>query len=51
MVDAVLQGAWVLYRVNKDEGDESLPFPVFRRPCQCIFSEILIGKVDYPRAM
>ena len=30
-VDVVLQGAWVLYRVNKDEGDEFLPFLVFRR--------------------
>ena len=25
MVDVVLQGAWVLYRINKGEGDESLP--------------------------
>ena len=24
-------GAWVLYRVNKDEGDKSLPFLIFRR--------------------
>ena len=31
MVDVVLQGAWILYCVNKDEGDESLPFLVFRR--------------------
>ena len=31
MVDVVLQGSWVLYRVNKDEGDESLLFLVFRR--------------------
>ena len=31
MVDVVLQGAWALYRVNKDEGDESLIFLVFRR--------------------
>ena len=30
MVD-VLQGARVLYRINKDEGDESLPFLVFWR--------------------
>ena len=27
----VRQGVWVLYRVDKDEGDESLPFPAFRR--------------------
>ena len=31
MVDVVLHGVWVLYRVNKDEGNESLPFLVFRR--------------------
>ena len=31
MIDVILQGAWVLYRINKDEGDESLPLPVFRR--------------------
>ena len=31
MVDVVLQGAWVLYRISKDEGDESLPLLVFRR--------------------
>ena len=31
MVDVVLQGAWVLYRVSKDEDDESLPLLVFRR--------------------
>ena len=24
LVDVVLQGAWVLYHVNKDEGNESL---------------------------
>ena len=23
MVDVILQGAWVLYRINKDEGDET----------------------------
>ena len=31
MVAVVLQGVWVLYRINRDEGDESLPFLVFRR--------------------
>ena len=30
MVDIVLQGTWVLYRINKDEGDESLPLLAFR---------------------
>ena len=29
MVDVVVQSARVLYRINKDEGDESLPFLVF----------------------
>ena len=31
MVDVVLQWAWVLYHVNKDEGDDSMPFLVFRK--------------------
>ena len=31
MVDVALQGARVLYRINKDEGDKSLPFLVFSR--------------------
>ena len=31
MVDVVLQGAWLMYCINKDESDESLPLPVFRR--------------------
>ena len=31
MADVVLQGARVLYRINKDEDDESLPFLVFWR--------------------
>ena len=31
MVDVVIQGAWVLYRINKDKGDESLPVLAFRR--------------------
>ena len=31
MVDDIFQGAWVLYRINKDEGDESLPLLAFRR--------------------
>ena len=30
MVDVVLQGVWVFYRINKDEGDESLPLLAFR---------------------
>ena len=31
MADVVLQGERVLYRINKDEDDESLPFLVFWR--------------------
>ena len=31
MIDAVIQCAWVLYRINKDKGDESLPLLAFRR--------------------
>ena len=31
LVDVVLQRAWVLYRIKKDEGDEPLPVPAFRR--------------------
>ena len=31
MVDVLLQGAWVLYRINSDEGDESLLLLAFRR--------------------
>ena len=31
MIDVVRQGVWVLYRIKKDEGDESLPLLAFRR--------------------
>ena len=31
MVDVALQGARILYRINKNEGDESLSFLVFLR--------------------
>ena len=31
MVDVVPQNARVLYRINKDKGDESLPLLAFRR--------------------
>ena len=31
MVDVVLQGAWVLYRINRDEDDESLSLVAFQR--------------------
>ena len=32
MLDVVIQGAWVLYCINKDKGNESLPLLAFRRP-------------------
>ena len=35
MIDVVLQNAWVLYDINKDEGDESLPL------LDCNFFKIL----------
>ena len=31
MVDVILQGVWVLYGINKNERDESLPLLAFRR--------------------
>ena len=31
MVDVVIQGAWVWYRINKDKANESLPLLAFRR--------------------
>ena len=31
MVDVVIRVAWVLNRINKDKGDESLPLQEFRR--------------------
>ena len=30
LIDVVLQGAWILYRINKDEGDETLPLLAFQ---------------------
>ena len=37
MVDVVIQGAWVLYRINKDKGDDSLPLLAFRRHVVTVF--------------
>ena len=31
MVAVAPQGVWVLHRINRDEGDESLPVLAFRR--------------------
>ena len=40
MVDVVPQSEWVLYRINKDEGNESLPLLAFRRDTvNAIFSK------------
>ena len=30
-VDVVIQGTWVLYLINNDKGDKSLPLLAFRR--------------------
>ena len=49
MVDVVLQGAWVLYFVNNDEGDE--PMPLFEDILSMHFFLNIQRKVDYPRAM
>ena len=52
MVDVVLQGVWVLYRINKDEGNKSLPPLVFRfeEIMSILFFSKIQGKADYPRA-
>ena len=43
MVDVVLQVVCVLYRINKDEGnDEPFPLQAFRR--DIVFSEIFNGR-------
>ena len=31
MIDAIIQGGWVLYRINKNKGDDSLPLRAFWR--------------------
>ena len=41
MVDVVLQNAWVLHCINKDEGDDFLRALSFRRDAVFDFSEIL----------
>ena len=48
MVDVVLQGVRALYRINKDENDESLPLLGFRRD---VFSVLYSKEADCPRAM
>ena len=44
MIDVVIQGAWVFYRINKDKGDESASSTFSKTCCQCNFSEILKGR-------
>ena len=41
MVDVVLQNAWALHCINKDEGGEFLLLLSFRRDVVFYFSEIL----------
>ena len=45
LVDVILQGMWVLYRINKGEDNETLSRLVFRRDvANTFFSEIFKGK-------
>ena len=37
MIDVALQGAWVLYSISKDKGDESVPPSAFRRYAVTVF--------------
>ena len=46
MLDVVLQGVWVLYRINKDEGDESLLD--FREMLSMQFFWNIQRKANYP---
>ena len=39
LLDVVLQNVWMLYCINKDEGDESLPLVAFERD---VFSVIFL---------
>ena len=36
-VDIVIQGVWILYYINKDKGDQSLPLLAFRKHVNVIF--------------
>ena len=49
LVDVVLQGAWLLYCIKKDEGDESLLVLAFQR--HIVNAICLQRKTDYPRAI
>ena len=49
MVDVVLQCVWVLYHINKVEGDESLLLLAFQRDVANVRD--VSGMADDPRAM
>ena len=51
MVDVVPQVMWVLYRINKDESDESLPLLAFRRDIVNVIFLKYSKEGDYPRAI
>ena len=36
-VDVVIQGVWILYYINKEKGDQSLPLLAFRKHVNVIF--------------
>ena len=51
MVDVILQGLWVLYRIDKDKEVESLPLLAFRRDVVNVIFLKYSKKADYPQAM
>ena len=51
VMDIVLQGVWLLYHSNKYEGDESLPFPAFRRDVVSAIFWNIQKNADYPWVM
>ena len=51
MVDVVIQGAWVLHRIKKDKGNESLPLLVFQRQFVHLNFLNIQRKADFPRAI
>ena len=51
MVDVVPQVMWVLYRINKDESDESLPLLAFQRDIVNVIFLKYSKEGDYPRVI
>ena len=51
MADVVIQSVWLLYRINKDEGDECLPLLAFRRDIVNVDFLKYLKEGDYHRAM